>query len=119
MIALPKSLFLLYAGYEEIRVNDELFSTNVQTFRGDWIVPEVWRKLSLSPGLSVSLTDPINDRKRRSRESLVNPYLRISRKLAPGLGLTLRLEHSVNRSKDGERFSYKKKLAGLELEFVY
>ncbi len=118
-LPLVKSVILLTAGYEQIRVNDEAFSTNVQTYRADWIIPEVWRKFSLSPGLSLALTDPINDRKKRGMETLLNPSLRISRKITKGLGLTLRVEHTDNRSKDDERFSYKRNLAALELEFVY
>ncbi len=118
-VPLSKSMILLTAGYERIRVNDESFSTNVQTYRGDWILPELWRKLSFSPGLALAISDPINDRKKRGIETLLNPSLRVSRKLGHGLGLTLRLEHSDNRSKDDERFSYKRNLAALELEFVY
>ncbi len=118
-LPLAKSVILLTAGYEEIRVNNEAFNTNVQNYRADWIMPDVWRKFSLSPGLSFTMTDPMNDRKNRGMETLINPSLRLSRKLGQGLGLTLRFEHSDNRSKDDERFSYKRNLAALELEFVY
>jgi Tfp pilus assembly protein PilF len=110
---------LIYSSIDRMRVENNAFDTNAITIRGDFIFARVKDWFTPSLGLSLTSTDPINNRSARGRELLVNPNLRISRTFKKSWRANLRFDYQKNNSKDQESFAYQKKITAVELEYLF
>jgi len=69
-------------------------------------------------GLSLTRTDPINDRSVRGQETQMNPNLRLFRTFGNFRG-ALKYDYMRNFSKDETSFAYKKQTYAAELEYLF
>jgi tetratricopeptide (TPR) repeat protein len=113
------STLLFYISYDRMRVNDVRFDTDSLTFRTDIILGRVRDWFTPSFGLSLTSTDPINDRVNRGREFLINPSARLSRTFKRNWRANLRYDYQKNDSKDKDNFAYTKSIYALELEYLF
>jgi tetratricopeptide (TPR) repeat protein len=114
----PVSMLLLFASYDQSRVEDESYDNDSLNLRADWILPSFRGWFSPSVGLGFSYIDPINDAV-RGTEYLINPSLRLSRSLGKNLRSTLRYDFQNYKSDDEDNFAYRKHVYALELEYVF
>lgn len=110
---------LVYASYDMMRVENEIFNTNAFTFRTDYILPRIRDWFTPSVGLSLTTTDPINNRSARGRELLINPNARFSKTFMKRWRANLKFDYQKNNSKDEESFAFQKTQYGLELEYLF
>lgn len=113
------STLLIYASYDRMRVQNEAFNTDAFTMRGDFIFARVRDWFTPSVGLSLTSTDPINNRAARGRELLVNPNARVSKTFKKSWRANLRYDYQKNNSKDQENFAYQKSIYAFELEYLF
>lgn len=118
---LPRSggqLYIFNLGYDQTRVENEIFDTNTIFLRADAILPQ-W-KWGITPqfGFGLTLTDPVNNSD-RGQEKTLNPSMRFAKSLGGGFRLSLHADYMENISKDKANFAYKKSFYGLELEYVF
>jgi tetratricopeptide (TPR) repeat protein len=113
------SVLLFYFSYDRMRVQNDAFDTNAFTFRTDVIFPRFRDWFTPSVGLSLTSTDPINDRSNRGRELLFNPSGRISKTFKKNWRASLKADYQNNRSKDKENFAYTKTIYAFELEYLF
>ena len=118
-MGLKTSTLLFYGSLDTTKVRNNLFDTNAVTLRGDWIMPRYKDWFNPSIGLSVTVTDPVNNRSRRGIENNFTPNVRLSRNIGKNWRLNTRLEHQRNNSKDKTSFAYKKNIIALELEYIF
>lgn len=119
VMGLKTSTLLFYGSLDTTKVRNNLFDTNAVTLRGDWIMPRYKDWFNPSIGLSVTVTDPVNNRSRRGIENNFTPNVRLSRNIGKNWRLNTRLEHQRNNSKDKTSFAYKKNIIALELEYIF
>jgi tetratricopeptide (TPR) repeat protein len=110
---------LIYSSLDRMRVQNNAFDTNAITFRGDFIFARVRDWFTPSIGLSLTSTDPINNRSARGQELLVNPNLRISKTFKKSWRTNLRYDYQKNNSKDRENFAFQKRIYAIELEYLF
>lgn len=115
---LDKGTFLLFTSYDQTRVKTDTFDSNSFTLRGDYLFPAL-KNWNPSLGLALTFTDPINNRSERGLEKLINPGLRLNRRIGKNWGANFRYEYYNNISKDKENFGYRKNLFGLELDYIF
>ena len=116
---LELNTLLFYLSYDRMRVDTEVFDTNALTLRGDLIFARAYDWFTPSIGLSLTSTDPINDRGARGRELLINPNLRIAKNFQKSWRANLKYDYQKNNSKDEENFAYKKSIYSFELEYLF
>ncbi len=112
-------LWILNFGYDQTRVDDEIFDTNTMFLRADVIFP-AWKKWQITPqvGFGLTLTDPVNNSD-RGDEKTYNPSVRFSKPLWKRYRLSFHADYMQNDSKDRESFAYKKTFYGFELEYIF
>lgn len=116
---LEMNTLLLYVSYDRMRVQNREFNTNALTFRGDIIFARVRDWFTPSVGLSLTLTDPVNNRSERGRELLFNPNARISKTFMKNWRASLKYDFQQNNSKDEDNFAYKKSIYAFEIEYLF
>jgi tetratricopeptide (TPR) repeat protein len=116
---LSNSFLLFYLSYDHMRVENNIFDTNSLTFRTDYIMPRIRDWFTPSVGLSMTTTDPINNRSQRGRELLLNPNARISKSFKKNWRMSLKYDFQKNNSNDEDQFAYQKSTFGLELEYLF
>lgn len=117
--SLKVNTLLFYFSYDRMRVDNDAFDTNAFTFRTDVIFARVRDWFTPSVGLSLTSTDPINDRDNRGRELLINPSGRISKTFKKNWRANLKADYQKNQSKDDENFAYTKTIYAFELEYLF
>jgi Tetratricopeptide repeat len=115
---LKKGTLLIFSSLDHTKVNTEAFNSDAITLRGDYLFPGIsgWNP---SVGLALTASDPVNNRSERGLEKLINPGLRINRKIGKHWGANFRAEYYDNISKDKENFGYRKNLFGLEIDYIF
>jgi tetratricopeptide (TPR) repeat protein len=119
VLGFSKNTFLFYGSLDRVRVNSDVLDTNAMTLRADWLLPKFNDWFNPSLGMGLTVTDPINDRSDRGLETLVNPFLRLSRSFGKNWRLNSRFEYQRNNSKDKKNFAFTKNIAGMELEYIF
>lgn len=117
--SLSTSTLLFYGSYDRMRVDDKAFDTDSFTLRADLIMSRVRDWFTPSFGLSLTSTDPINDRAARGRELLINPSARLSKTFQKNWRANLKYDYQKNNSKDAENFAYTKSIYAFELEYIF
>lgn len=112
-------LWILNAGYDRTRVNDDTFNTNTMFLRADVIFP-AWKQWQITPqvGFGLTLIDPINN-SARGDEKTYNPSVRFSKPLWKRYRLSFHADYMQNDSKDTASYAYKKTFYGFELEYIF
>ena len=110
---------LFYMSYDRTRVVTESFDTNAFTFRTDFIMARIKDWFTPSFGLSLTSTDPINNRSNRGRELLINPSTRFTKTFGKSFRGNLKYEYQQNNSKDQSNFAFKKQLMSVEVEYLF
>lgn len=110
---------LFYASYDRMRVTDSTFDTDSLTVRVDLIMPRVKDWFTPSFGLSLTSTDPINNKDQRGRETLINPSARFAKTFKKNWRANLKYDYQKNDSKDEENFAYTKSVYAFELEYLF
>ncbi len=119
IMSLGTTTLLFYGSYDMVRVQNEAFDTNALTFRTDLILPRFEDWFTPSLALSLTSTDPINNRSARGRELLLNPSVRLSRTFAQRWRSNLKYEYQKNNSKDQNNFAFTKSIYALEFEYLF
>jgi tetratricopeptide (TPR) repeat protein len=119
VIGISNSTLLLYASYDRTRVESDVFDTDSMTVRGDFIVGRIGNIGTPSIGLSLTSTDPVNDRSNRGRELLINPNLRLAKFFGQKWRGNLKYDYQNYQSKDDDRFAYKKSVYSVEIEYLF
>jgi hypothetical protein len=109
---------LFYSSLDKTNVEDENFNTNAFTLRGDYLSPPI-KNFNPSLGLAFTASDPVNNRSTRGLEKLINPGVRVGRRIDKYWGLNFKYDYFNNISKDKENFGYEKHQAGLELDYIF
>lgn len=117
--AFQVNTLLFYASYDRVRMQEEIFSTDALTIRGDLIMARVRDWFTPSIGLALTSTDPINDREARGRELLINPNLRLAKTFSKNWRGNFKLEYMENQSNDEASFAFKKTVYSFELEYLF
>lgn len=117
--AFQLSTLLLYASYDRLRVENDIFDTDSLTVRGDLIFARVRDWFTPSIGLSLTSTDPINASETRGRELLINPNARISKSFKKNWRANIKYDYQKNTSKDEDNFAYQKSIYAFELEYLF
>lgn len=110
---------LFFFMYDRLRVDDASFDTNSFTFRSDFIFSRVRYWFTPSVGLSLTSTDPINNRSERGRELLINPSARVSKTFMKNWRANLKYDYQKNNSKDVNNFAFTKSIYSFELEYLF
>jgi len=110
---------LFYGSYDMTRVREDSFDTNALTTRLDLLLPRYKDWFTPTVGLSVTTTDPVNNRTARGREWLYNPSARLAKTFWKSWRANLKFDYMHNQSKDQENFAYKKSLYSFELEYLF
>jgi tetratricopeptide (TPR) repeat protein len=116
--SLGSSTLLFYLSIDRARVADETFDTNAATFRTDLIMGQFRNWFSPSMGLSMTRTDPMNNRAARGQETQYNPNLRLYKTFGRIRG-AFKYDYMRNFSRDESSFAYKKQTYGIELEYIF
>ncbi len=119
VVGYKESTFLFYTGFDRSRVENDVFDTNSLTVRGDWIVGRIGNIGTPSIGVSMTSTDPINDRSNRGREFLINPNARLAKVFWEKWRANFKYDYSNNHSKDENGFAYKKSVYSVEIEYLF
>ncbi len=119
VMSIGLTTLLFYGSYDMMRVKNESFDTNGLTFRTDLILPRFEDWFTPSLALSLTSTDPINNRAVRGRELLLNPSIRLSRTFAQRWRSNLKYEYQKNNSKDKNNFAFTKSIYALEFEYLF
>lgn len=114
----PVSMLLLYASYDQSRVEKDTYDNDSLNLRADWILPNFKGWFSPSLGLGFSYIDPINDEV-RGTEFLLNPSVRLTRSVGRNWRTTLRYDFQDYKSDDEDNFAYRKHLYALEFEYIF
>ena len=117
--SLTLNTLLFYASYDRMRVTDSTFDTDSLTVRVDLIMPRVKDWFTPSFGLSLTSTDPINNKDQRGRETLINPSARFAKTFKKNWRANLKYDYQKNDSKDEENFAYTKSVYAFELEYLF
>lgn len=113
------STLLFYISYDRMRVETSSLDTDSFTFRTDYILPRYRDWFTPSFSLTLTSTDPINDRSARGKELLFNPAMRLSKTFKKNWRANARIDYQDYQSKDKENFAYKKQIYALELEYLF
>ena len=116
---MKENTLLFYTSFDKVRGVNKLFDTNAITFRTDLILPRYREWFTPSFGLSLTTTDPINDRIARGRELLINPSTRLSKTFAKRWRANFKYEFQKNFSKKSEAFAFQKHITGFEFEYLF
>lgn len=119
VVGLGLNTLLLYASYDRTKVTNDAFDTNSMTLRGDFILSRIGSLGTPSFGLSLTSTDPVNDRSNRGRELLVNPNARLSKLFGKNWRGNLKYDYQDYNSKDKDSFAYKKSVYSVEIEYLF
>ncbi len=119
VMSLGSTTLLFYGSYDMMRVKNEAFDTNALTFRTDLILPRFEDWFTPSLALSLTSTDPINNRSARGRELLLNPSVRLSRTFAQRWRSNLKYEYQRNKSDDKSNFDFTKSIYAVEFEYLF
>ncbi len=105
-------IFLVNADFTsaETKVN----STNSYLLRGDYILPGIWKRISLNPFLGITLTDTKLQDSSRGFEKTYNSGLKAYRHFLKIIKVELQYSFSKKTSKDKVNQSYTKHVVGLE-----
>ncbi len=117
--SIATNTLIIYFSYDQTRVKNEAFDTNAMTLRTDLIMARVKDWFTPSVGLSLTSTDPINNRAARGQELLINPNTRITKTFGKSFRVNLKYEYQKNKSEDTANFAFKKQLYGMELEYLF
>jgi len=117
--SLTLNTLLFYASYDRMRVTDSTYDTDSLTLRVDLIMPRVKDWFTPSFGLSLTSTDPINNKDQRGRETLINPSARFAKTFKKNWRANLKYDYQKNDSKDEENFAYTKSVYAFELEYLF
>ncbi len=118
VISTGAGTLLLFASYDRSRAENEIFDTDGVTARGDYI----FGRSSIgtpSIGLMLTSTDPVNNRRERGRELLINPSARLSKIFFQKWRGNLKYDYQDNQSKDEDGFAYKKSIYSVEIEYLF
>lgn len=117
----PKSMVsrITYSLNADFARYENASSSNTNTFANtfSFFMPEkYWKYYTLSPSLSITLTDPIESRDSRGIEQTYNPSISASRSFGK-FEVTAKYGFTQKVSKDTESYAYSKHEIGLSVDY--
>jgi tetratricopeptide (TPR) repeat protein len=110
---------LFYASYDRSRVKESFFDTDSFTLRADLVISRFHNWFVPVIGVGLTRVEPKNSLDSRGVETLVNPGVRLIKKMHKNWNAILRYDYQKYDSKDNDGFAYRKTIYGLEVEYLF
>lgn len=110
---------LFYMGHDRMRVQNSSFDNNSSTLRLDFIFSQFSYLFTPMVSLMMTRTNPINDVESRGKETLINPSIRLTKKISNKWELQIKYDFQDYQSKDQQNFAYKKSQYAIEFGYLF
>jgi tetratricopeptide (TPR) repeat protein len=100
-------------------VENKTDSKNSYLFKGNYLIPGLFKNTILNGGLGVTLVDTKLQKATRGMEKKINPSLQISKRMYQFFDLSFGYEYIKNISKDKVNYQYSKHVASLEAKLAF
>ncbi len=94
-------------------------SKNSYLFKGNYIVPGIFKNTIFNGGLGLTFVDTKEQKSARGMEKKINPSLGISKRMYQFFDLAFNYDYILNSSKDKTNYQYKKHVIALEAKLAF